>query len=146
MKAITLAIILAIAMVMFLMCSIVSAATIELPNPTMRQVADVQCGYPSPTPIAAGFSQPGDIAIVVFQGSDSCSLGGRAHMMRRYYGCAVVSYDLTGLMLDNVMRFPPNPDHSCTIPANTLYAAPQSYSVDIGPNASNSIHAFLETP
>lgn len=131
---------------LLLACSVAHAATIELPNPTARQVVNVQCGYPNQVPIAAGFSQPGDIVRAVFQGYDACSLGGRAHMVKRYYGCAVVSYDLTGHMLDNVKQFPANPDHGCTVPADTLYPAPQQYAVVIDPNDWNVLHVFLTTP
>jgi hypothetical protein len=128
-----------------LACSFAHAATIELPNPTARQVLNVQCGYPSPIPIAAGFSQPGDYVKAVFSGTDSCSLGGRAHMVKRYYGCAVVRWDLSGLMID-VVQFPANPDHSCTVPPNTLYPAPQGYAANIAANEWNVVHVFLETP
>ncbi|MDF2434753.1 MAG: hypothetical protein JWP44_4384 [Mucilaginibacter sp.] len=134
-----------LALACLLACSFAHAATIELPNPTARQVLNVQCGYPSPTPIAAGFSQPGDYVVAVFYGTDSCSLGGRAHMVKRYYGCAVVRWDLTGLMID-VVQFQPDPGHSCAVPPNTLYPAPQGYAASVGLNVWNSWHVFLDTP
>lgn len=134
-----------LALACLLACSFAHAATIELPNPTIRQVVNVYCGTPVPTPIAAGFSQAGDYVKAVFYGVDTCSLGGRAHMVRRYYGCAVVRWDLTGYMID-VVQFPANLDHSCTVPANTLYPAPQQYSADIELNRWNVPHVFLTTP
>jgi hypothetical protein len=134
-----------LALACLLACSFAHAASIELPNPTARQVLNVQCGTPSPIPIAAGFSQPGDYVKAVFYGWDTCSLGGRAHMVKRYYGCAVVRWDLSGLMID-VVQFAANADHSCTVPADTLYPAPQGYAANIAPNAWNVLHVFLDTP
>jgi hypothetical protein len=135
----------AITLALLLSCSVAHAATIELLNPTARQVVGVQCGTPIPVPIAAGFSQPGDYVKAVFVGFDSCSLGGRAHLTKRYYGCAVVRWDLTGYMID-VVQFPANADHSCTVPPNTLYPAPQGYAASIEPDAYGVLYVYLTTP
>lgn len=140
-----------LALACLLACSFAHAATTELVNPTIRQVLNVQCGTPAPTPIAAGFSQPGDYVKAVFYGVDTCSLGGRAHMVKRYYGCAVVTWDLTGYMVE-VKQYPVTIDpvnpliKTCPTPPNTLYPAPQQYDATIAPNASNQIHVFLTTP
>lgn len=147
MRAITLATTLAALMVLFIVCSIASAAEppLELVNPTARQVVNVQCGTPDQVPFAAGFSQPGDYVRAVFVGFDMCNGSGRAARVTRYYGCAVVSWDLSGYMV-TVKQFAANADHSCTVPPDTLYPAPQQYAASIAPNQFGKLHVYLTSP
>lgn len=135
----------AFALTCLLACSFAHAATTELPNPTARQMVGVQCGTPAQVPIAAGFSQAGDYVKAVFVGFDACNGSGRGARVTRYYGCAIVSYDLSGYMV-TVNRFAANADHSCTVPPDTLYPAPQQYAATIEPNAWHVLHVFLQTP